>query len=683
MEPLSGDDPAEIGGYRLRARLGAGGMGRVYLASTPGGRRVAIKVVRPELGDDPDFRTRFRQEIAAAQRVRGLYTAELLSADPDATPPFLITAYVPGPSLQRAVADHGPMPAETVIRLVAGVAEALQAIHAAGVVHRDLKPSNVLLAPDGPRVIDFGIARAAEATSVTGSGIRVGSPQFMAPEQIRGTTATPAVDVFALGSVAAFTLLGRVPFGEGNPAALMHRVLNAEPNLTGCTGPIRDLIAGCLAKDPAARPDPTQIIETCRTLAEGNLGDFAESWWPTLSTPAQLGTVAEPQLGAPSPSPSASPAPGLAAARSSPPPAAPPPAAQRSAGPAGVVPPEWARPQPAKSKGKPAVGRRGLITPGKPATQGIPGAPGALGPSGAPGTPGALGTPSNPGASRTPGSAGTPGTPGVPGNSRTSGAPANTRAPGNSTNPRAPGTSGVYKNSGGSTNSRGSGTPPPSRVPGGVSTGGTPTGSRPAPGSTGPRGRNGVPTGPRTYPAPGRLPIPTTVANAAKFMYGGAGVAVLGLLAGLGTLHSLRTLIEQQNPNASQSYVSASIGAAVVTLVLLGGLGAMLWLWMARLTRRGEHRARTLSTIVFVVATVGGIHLISQGETTRLSGAFGLIEWAVGLIAIILLWSTPSRRYFNALGPPGPNPPRSPSLRQRAEDQRTHPTERDWPAQRR
>ena len=646
MEPLSGDDPAEIGGYRLRARLGAGGMGRVYLASTPGGRRVAIKVVRPELGDDPDFRTRFRQEIAAAQRVRGLYTAELLSADPDATPPFLITAYVPGPSLQRAVADHGPMPAETVIRLVAGVAEALQAIHAAGVVHRDLKPSNVLLAPDGPRVIDFGIARAAEATSVTGSGIRVGSPQFMAPEQIRGTTATPAVDVFALGSVAAFTLLGRVPFGEGNPAALMHRVLNAEPNLTGCTGPIRDLIADCLAKDPAARPDPTQIIETCRTLAEGNLGDFAESWWPTLSTPAQLGTVAEPQLGAPSPSPSASPAPGLADARSSPPPAAQPraaqrSAAQRSAGPAGVVPPEWARPQPAKSKGKPAPSRRGLITPGKPATQGIPGASAAPGASGAPGT------------------------------------------SSSSTNPRAPGTSGVSKNSGGSTNSRGPGTPPPNRATSAASTGGTPTGSRPAPGSTGPRGRNGVATGPRPYPAPGRLPIPPTVVGAAKFMYGGAGVAVLGLLAGLGTLHSLRTLIEQQNPNASQSYVSASIGSAVVTLVLLGGLGALLWLWMARLTRRGEHRARTLSTIVFVVATVGGIHLISQGETTRLSGAFGLIEWVVGLIAIILLWRSPSRRYFNALPPPGPNPPRSPSLRQRAEDQRTHPSERDWPAQRR
>ena len=217
MEPLSGDDPAEIGPYRLRGRIGAGGMGRVYLAATPGGRRVALKVVRPELGDDPDFRTRFRQEIAAAQRVRGLYTAELLNADPEGTPPWLVTAYVPGPSLQRAVTDHGPMPAETVIRLVAGVDEARQAIHAAGVVHRDLKPSNVLLAPDGPRVIDFGIARAAESTSVTRSGIRVGSPQFMAPEQIRSTGATPAVDIFALGSVAAFASTGRAPFGARPP----------------------------------------------------------------------------------------------------------------------------------------------------------------------------------------------------------------------------------------------------------------------------------------------------------------------------------------------------------------------------------------------------------------------------------------------------------------------------------
>jgi serine/threonine kinase PknH len=303
MEPLTSDDPVEIGGFRLRARLGAGGMGRVYLASTPGGRRVALKVVRPELGDDPDFRSRFRQEIEAAQRVRGLYTAELLSADPAATPPWLVTAYVPGPSLQQAVAEHGPMPADTVILLMAGVAEALQAIHGAGVVHRDLKPSNVLLAPDGPRVIDFGIARAAEATNLTQSGVAVGSPQFMAPEQIRGLPITPAVDVFALGAVAAFALLGRPPFGEGHVAALMHRVLNQSPDLNGCAGPLRTLIERCLAKNAADRPGPAEIIESCRIQAAGNLGDFGDSWLPPAVaaaaarapvTPGSPGSVPSP-----------------------------------------------------------------------------------------------------------------------------------------------------------------------------------------------------------------------------------------------------------------------------------------------------------------------------------------------------------------------------------------------------
>jgi len=305
MEPLSTDDPAEIGGFRLRARLGAGGMGRVYLASTPGGRRVALKVVRPELGDDADFRARFRQEIEAAQRVRGVYTAELLSADPAATPPWLVTAYVPGPSLQQAVADQGPMPAETVILLMAGIAEALQAIHAASVVHRDLKPSNVLLAPDGPRVIDFGIARAAEAISLTQSGVAVGSPQFMAPEQIRGQAITPAVDVFSLGAVAAFALLGRPPFGEGQVAALMYRVLNEPPGLAGCRGPLRTLIERCLAKDPAARPAPAQIIESCRVLSSGNLGDLTDSWLPpAVAAAAARAPAIAGMAGAPSgPSP--------------------------------------------------------------------------------------------------------------------------------------------------------------------------------------------------------------------------------------------------------------------------------------------------------------------------------------------------------------------------------------------
>lgn len=283
MQPLTSDDPAQIGRYRLSGRLGAGGMGRVYMASTPAGRPVAVKVVRPELGGDQDFRARFYHEIQAARRVHGLYTAQVLDADPAATPPWLVTAYVPGPSLQQAVAGNGPMPEPMALRLIAGVAEALQAIHAADVVHRDLKPSNVLLAPDGPRVIDFGIARALEATSLTRSGMMVGSPQFMAPEQIRDQPVSPAIDVFALGSLAAYAVLGRSPFGEGHTAAVAYRVLHEAPDLDGCPPHLRPLIERCLRKEPAARPAPSEILEFCLARTAGP--------WPAGPSPAMAATM--------------------------------------------------------------------------------------------------------------------------------------------------------------------------------------------------------------------------------------------------------------------------------------------------------------------------------------------------------------------------------------------------------
>jgi hypothetical protein len=263
MQPLTGDDPAEIGGYRLQARLGAGGMGRVYLASTPAGRPVALKVVRPELSADQEFRTRFRQEIQAAQRVHGLYTAELVDADPAATPPWLVTAYVPGPSLEEAIDANGPMPVAMVLRLIAGVAEALQVIHAADVVHRDLKPSNVLLAQDGPRVIDFGIARAMEAASLTRGDIMMGSPDFLAPEQILDLPISPAIDVFALGSLAVYAAVGRTPFGHGHITAVSHRVVHEPPDLEGCPPQLLTLIEACLEKQAKARPAPGRIIEFC------------------------------------------------------------------------------------------------------------------------------------------------------------------------------------------------------------------------------------------------------------------------------------------------------------------------------------------------------------------------------------------------------------------------------------
>ena len=289
VQPLTSSDPAEIGGYRLKARLGSGGMGRVYLASTPGGRAVALKVVRAELSDDPNFRTRFRQEIEAAQRVHGLYTAQLVDADPDATPPWLVTAYVPGPSLQEAVDDHGPMPEALVFRLIAGVAEALAAIHAAEVVHRDLKPSNVLLAQDGPRVIDFGIARALEGASLTRSGIMMGSPDFLAPELVQDLPITPALDVFALGSLAVYAATGRPPFGRGNLAAVAHRAVYEPPNLDGCPAGLLTLIEACLEKRAQDRPPPHRIIEFCAAHAT-ELPDSGQPWleWG-LTRPAAAG----------------------------------------------------------------------------------------------------------------------------------------------------------------------------------------------------------------------------------------------------------------------------------------------------------------------------------------------------------------------------------------------------------
>jgi eukaryotic-like serine/threonine-protein kinase len=267
VRPLTSDDPAEIGGYRLRGRLGAGGMGRVYLASTSAGRLVALKVVRPELGDDQEFRARFRREIEAARRVHGLYTAQVVDADPDAVTPWLVTAYVPGPSLEQAILKNGPMPEAMVFRLIAGVAEALQAIHAAGVVHRDLKPSNVLLAEDGPRVIDFGIAQALEAVRLTHSDIMMGSAGFMAPEQILDRPVSPAIDVFVLGALAVYAAAGRSPFGDGQQAAVSHRVVYEPPNLDGCPTRMLTLIEACLEKEPQARPSPGRILEFCAERA--------------------------------------------------------------------------------------------------------------------------------------------------------------------------------------------------------------------------------------------------------------------------------------------------------------------------------------------------------------------------------------------------------------------------------
>ncbi|MEU3087313.1 serine/threonine-protein kinase [Streptomyces massasporeus] len=296
FQPLQGDDPPTVAGYRLAARLGAGGMGRVYLSHTQGGRPVAIKVVRPELADDPAFRRRFRREVDAARRVRGAYTAELIDADADGTPPWAATLYVPGPSLTDAVDRRGPLPVPAVLWLTAGVAEALQAIHAAGIVHRDLKPSNVLLAADGPRVIDFGISLAADFTSHTATGVTVGTPHFMAPEQAAAGEVTAATDVFALGQTAAFAALGRPLYGDGSAIGVLYRIVHDDPDLSLLPEQLRPLFARCLTATPEERATPAEIIDWCRQRlgADADPGAGPVVWrdvmGPEVTVPSPLHT---------------------------------------------------------------------------------------------------------------------------------------------------------------------------------------------------------------------------------------------------------------------------------------------------------------------------------------------------------------------------------------------------------
>ncbi|MET9671915.1 serine/threonine-protein kinase [Streptomyces sp. NPDC006482] len=269
MEPLNPEDPVSIGPFRLIGRLGVGGMGRVFLARSAGGRTVAVKVVHAELAAQEEFRRRFSREVAALERVGGTGTAPVLGSDTSAEAPWVAIGYVPGPSLRAVVGEEfGPLPPETVRALASGLARALVHIHDAGLVHRDLKPSNVLLTVDGPRLIDFGIARAvdtvADGGGLTSTGAVVGSPGFMSPEQVRGEHVTPASDVFCLGSVLAYAATGRSPFGTADSGvhATMFRIAHDEPDLTDLAPELAGLIRACLAKDPAARPSAPEIVET-------------------------------------------------------------------------------------------------------------------------------------------------------------------------------------------------------------------------------------------------------------------------------------------------------------------------------------------------------------------------------------------------------------------------------------
>ncbi|MBJ8337669.1 serine/threonine protein kinase [Antrihabitans sp. YC3-6] len=262
MRPLAAADPSRIGDYRLLGVLGSGGMGTVYLGRNSRGRTLAVKVVRPELSHDPSFRMRFQREVTAARRVAGPYTAPVLDADVNAERPWLATGYVAGLSLNEAVELYGPLPERSLHVLADGLARALITVHDAGIVHRDLKPSNVLLTSEGPKVIDFGIARAAEDSVLTTTGEVIGSPNFMCPEQVTGgATLGPAGDVFSLGGVLVYAATGHGPFGEGSVVAMLWRVVQEDPDLTGVPSSLLPIISACLDKEPARRPTPRQLLD--------------------------------------------------------------------------------------------------------------------------------------------------------------------------------------------------------------------------------------------------------------------------------------------------------------------------------------------------------------------------------------------------------------------------------------
>ncbi|MFE2151004.1 serine/threonine-protein kinase [Streptomyces lavendulae] len=263
MQVLGAAEPTHVGPFRALAVLGRGGMGRVLLARGPDGRLAAVKQVRAELAGDEEFRARFRREVEASGKVSGAHTAPVIDADPEAETPWLASRFVAGPALSRALDEGGPLPEPAVRRLAAGLAHALADVHGAGLIHRDLKPSNVLLAEDGVRVIDFGIVRAVgDQTRITHTGMLIGSPSFMSPEQALGQELTPASDVFSLGATLFAACTGRVPFGGGGavPKVLLD-VVHAEPDLDGVSAGLRGIVERCLAKDPAARPAPWELLD--------------------------------------------------------------------------------------------------------------------------------------------------------------------------------------------------------------------------------------------------------------------------------------------------------------------------------------------------------------------------------------------------------------------------------------
>jgi Protein kinase domain len=659
MEPLSANDPRVVGEFTLRARLGSGGMGRVYLGFSPGGRAVAIKVVHPELARDPEFLRRFRQEVAAARMVSGMYTAPVVSSGVDDDPPWLATAYVPGPPLADVVSRHGPLAETAVWRLAAGLADALRAVHACGLVHRDLKPGNVLLAADGPHVIDFGISRAFEGTALTSAGMVVGTPGYMSPEQAEGHQADPPSDVFSLGCVLAYAANGNAPFGGGSAASILYRVVTGEPNLSGIPASLRQVITACLAKDPAQRIGLAQLTAMVSALGPPLPGTIGAFWPEPLAGIIAADQAPHPatQVGGGPVSPAQGGRTWAAAGQAGPPQAmqgmAPPSRIQPGPMPAGTghapmvadgyyaaaaggmgagplspgpAPSHYAQPAagqswPPQSPGgpqqhpsgqQPASWQQPAAWP-QPGAASPPGAtPQTAAPHGAPGS--QYGTPSWP----------QPGGPAGP-------APATLQA--TSWPQQQPSSGGSW--------------------PGGAQPSGSGGASFPSAGTPIAQYAPG-----RRRPAKAELPPP--VLGAARLMYAGAVITALNVI--FGTLVKARydnTAADYQllaakfagtarGARASDAARHASTMAGDIALVVgLGGLiGVVCWLVVARACRRGRGWTRTVGTLLLGLDTAGLLIVLIGTDNDPTVRFTTIIIWIIGLAAIIPIWGRQARDFF-------------------------------------
>jgi serine/threonine kinase PknH len=616
MEPLSADDPRTIGDFRLHARLGAGGMGQVYLGFSPAGRAVAIKVVHTQFARDQEFLQRFSREVAAAGAVSGMYTAPVVGYGLNDIPPWLATAFVPGPPLSAVVTRYGPLPEPAVWRLAAGLAEALRAVHAAGLVHRDLKPANVLIADDGPHVIDFGISRAFQGTQLTSAGMVIGTPGYMSPEQAEGQVSGPAGDIFALGCVVAYAFTGSPPFGDGTAASILYRVVRTEPDLSAVPPALRRLVEACLRKNAAERPDPAQLIGMISALGpatEATLGSF----WP-----ASVARIIA--------------------------------AEQASQTPAGLTPPAG----PGLTSG-----------PGQAA---VPGAAPALSGLGAPSGPSVLASPvpsglgasSGPGpAERTPTALATPG-PG-PGPGATGHAPMITdgyyaAAQGRGTpNPAGPGAPvpqsyAAQPYAGQAYAAQPYAAQPHTGQPGA----GTPSTWPQQQGSPGTWPTGGAPGTPggdvlaeyvRGSRSPVSAEIPPAVRRAARLMYAGFAVTVAALIASLLVLgrysKNAKDAASHFRPAAE---AAANRMAAVMTAAVIADvLGLVCWVVIAMACRRGRGWTRVAGTVLLGIYTV--VLLLLAFRTHNDPGArfTTVLAWVLGIAAAASLWTRQAREFFD------------------------------------